>query len=133
MFTLSETKNDFCSETDKICKSSKCDWLLLVFSSVSLQKSFSVSLSVKTLLRFTILTDAILATLIPYWSQPKPSVLTDAELEPCEVAVQREWLEYMKFKSRQVVLVRQVVVGNRLDDRLTSEKTEIVYYDKEIL
>ena len=48
VFTLSETENDFCSETDEMAKSTQCDWLLLAISSVSLQKSFSVSLSVKT-------------------------------------------------------------------------------------
>ena len=45
VFTLSETENDFCSETDEMAE---CDWLLSAISSVALQKSFSVSLSVKT-------------------------------------------------------------------------------------
>ena len=48
VFTLSETKNDFCSETDEMAKSSQSHWLLLDILSVSLQKSFSVSLSVNT-------------------------------------------------------------------------------------
>ena len=48
VFTLSETENDFCSETDEMAKSSQSQWLLLAISSVLLQKSFSVSLSVKT-------------------------------------------------------------------------------------
>ena len=48
VFTLSETENDLSSETDKMLKSSQSHWLLLAILSVSLQKSFSVSLSVKT-------------------------------------------------------------------------------------
>ena len=48
VFTLSETENDFSSETDKMLKSSQSHWLLSAISSVLLQKSFSVSLSVKT-------------------------------------------------------------------------------------
>ena len=48
VFTLSETENDFCSETNEMAKSSQSHWVLLAISSVSLQKSFSVSLSVNT-------------------------------------------------------------------------------------
>ena len=48
VLTLSETENDFCSKNDKMAKNTQCDWLLLAISSVSLRKSFSVSLSVKT-------------------------------------------------------------------------------------
>ena len=47
LFTLSETENNFCSETDEMAKSRQCDWLLLAISS-EIQKSFSVSLSVRT-------------------------------------------------------------------------------------
>ena len=46
--TLSETENDFCSETDEMTKSIQSHWLLLTILSVSLQKSFSVSLNVIT-------------------------------------------------------------------------------------
>ena len=52
VFTLSETKNDLSSETDKMLKSSQSHWLLSAISSVSLQKLFSVSLSVKTPLSY---------------------------------------------------------------------------------
>ena len=55
VFTLSETENDFCSKTNEMAKSSHCDWLLLAISSVSLQKSFLVSLSVKTPLSHALL------------------------------------------------------------------------------
>ena len=51
LFTLSKTENNFCNETDEMAKSRQCDWLLLAISSVSLQKSFSVSLSVRTALK----------------------------------------------------------------------------------
>ena len=47
-FTLSETENNFCSETDEMAESSQCDWLLLSILSVSLLNSFSVSLSMNT-------------------------------------------------------------------------------------
>ena len=46
VFTLSE--NDFGSETDEMVKSSQSHWEFLAILSVSLQKSFSVSLSVNT-------------------------------------------------------------------------------------
>ena len=29
LFTLSETENDFCSETDEMAKNNQSDWLLL--------------------------------------------------------------------------------------------------------
>ena len=46
VFTLSKTENDFCSETDEMAKSSQSHLVLLAISSVLLQKSFLVSLSV---------------------------------------------------------------------------------------
>ena len=30
VFTLNETENDFCSDTDEMAKSSQCDWLLWI-------------------------------------------------------------------------------------------------------